>query len=278
MIKFPTATKYLLSSTVASDTSKLRFKADCGSMIKSLVLNLQERLRIKYIFVRSLVSLTPGCIIENKELEMIKFPKLTEKLYNNRQISLKESDQSRVQFKHFINDITFKNIDESVSYDCSKCQLGHFYWKYLDKNEKYNYLWKIIIKVFTMSHGQTHIERSFNVNREIVVENLCSKCLCAQRLVYDVINLSGKGVHEIDLPNKLVTSCITSYSRYNTALNESQSGKQAPEKSKKERFCKKKSPMLSERKWNSNLASPPLKKMHINAAAKVNNSMTLLNF
>ena len=32
--KLPTATKSLLSSTVASDKSKLRFKADCGSILK----------------------------------------------------------------------------------------------------------------------------------------------------------------------------------------------------------------------------------------------------
>ena len=148
--KLPTATKSLLSSTVASDTSKLRFKADCGSMIKSRILKINS------------------------------------------------------------HDITFKNIDEFVSYDPSKCRLDYFYWKYQDKNKKNNYLWKITIKVFTMSLGQAHIERGFSVNKEIVAENLRSKCLCAQRLVYDAINPSGKCVHEIGLPNKLVTSCITS--------------------------------------------------------------------
>ena len=76
LIKLSTTTKSLLSSSVASDTSKPRFKADCGSMIKSLVLKLQERLLIKYIFVRSLVSLTPDCGIKNKEFAMIKFSKL----------------------------------------------------------------------------------------------------------------------------------------------------------------------------------------------------------
>ena len=62
----PTTTKSLLSFTVANDTNKLEFKADSGRMIKSLILNLQERLPIKYIFVQLLFSLTSGCIIENK--------------------------------------------------------------------------------------------------------------------------------------------------------------------------------------------------------------------
>ena len=121
--------------------------------------------------------------------------------------------------------------------------------------------------MFTMSHGQAHIERGFSVNKEIVVANLRSKCLCAQHLVYDAINLSGKGVHEIDLPNKLVTSCITSYSRYNAALKESRSNKQTEEKSKERKILEEEIVMLSERKWNSNRASPPLKKTQINVAA-----------
>ena len=56
LIKLPTATKSLLSSTVTSDTRKLRFKADCGSMIKSLAIEMQERLLIKYIFYLCLIA------------------------------------------------------------------------------------------------------------------------------------------------------------------------------------------------------------------------------
>ena len=98
--------------------------------------------------------------------------------------------------------------------------------------------WKIIIKVFTMLHGQAHTERSFSVNKETVVENLHFKSLSAYHLVYDAINLSGKGVHEIDLPNKLVTFCIASYSCYH-ALKESRSDKQTREIQKKKDSARK---------------------------------------
>ena len=63
--KLPTATKSLLSSTVASDTSKLRFKADCGSMIKSRILKIARKIAYKvylcpiacFILKRALVSI-----------------------------------------------------------------------------------------------------------------------------------------------------------------------------------------------------------------------------
>lgn len=50
---------------------------------------------------------------------MIKFFKLTKKLYDNKQISSEESDRSRVRLEDFINDIAFKNIDEFVRYNLS---------------------------------------------------------------------------------------------------------------------------------------------------------------
>ena len=48
------------------------------------------------------------------------------------------------------------------------------------------------MKVFTMSHGQAYNERGLIVNKEIVVENVRSNWLCAQHIIYDATNLSGK--------------------------------------------------------------------------------------
>lgn len=77
-IKLPTATKSSLSSASASHTKKLQFKADCAIMIKELVLKLQERCPLKYIFVRSLKCLIPKFVVENKEHAIEMFSKVTE--------------------------------------------------------------------------------------------------------------------------------------------------------------------------------------------------------
>ena len=47
LIKLPTTTKYLLPSLVASDTTKLRFKADCVSMIKSPPIKIARKIAYK---------------------------------------------------------------------------------------------------------------------------------------------------------------------------------------------------------------------------------------
>ena len=42
--------------------------------------------------------------------------------------------------------------------------------------------------VFTLSRGQSQAERGFNVNKEIVVENLQEHSLKSQHIIYDQIH------------------------------------------------------------------------------------------
>ena len=45
-------------------------------------------------------------------------------------------------------------------------------------------MWKVIQYVFTLPHGQSHVERGFNINDDIMVVNMKAESLVAQRLVY----------------------------------------------------------------------------------------------
>ena len=80
---------------------------------------------------------------------------------------------------------------------------------------------------------QAHIERGFGVNKEIVVENYILSAYVSN--VPSLMPSVFQVIHDNDLPNKLVTSCITSYSHYSAVLKELWSNKQA-EKSKKRKI------------------------------------------
>ena len=44
-------------------------------------------------------------------------------------------------------------------------------------------MWKVFIFIFTLSHVQSQVERGFSINKEIVIKNLRSSSLSAQRIV-----------------------------------------------------------------------------------------------
>ena len=53
-------------------------------------------------------------------------------------------------------------------------------------------LWKVMICVFTFSHGQGQIEHDFSINKSLLVENMHEKSICAQQLVSDFVNSLNK--------------------------------------------------------------------------------------
>ena len=104
----------------------------------------------------------------------------------------------------------------------------------MHKNDKF--LWKVCIFAFTLSHGQSQIERGFSINKEIVIENLETTSLCAQRLICDHIASSKHEIHEIDITNTMVTACKSAHLKYTTALEAAKKEREDGDKNRKRKL------------------------------------------
>ena len=93
--------------------------------------------------------------------------------------------------------------------------LGEFV---LPKKDEFKNFWKIFIFIFTLSHGQSQIERGFNTNKNTLQENLPEKSLIGHRLIYDEVKASGKQPHNFEISNGLVLNCKTAHARYTVDL------------------------------------------------------------
>ena len=60
-----------------------------------------------------------------------------------------------------------------------------FLGKYLNGNNSNKLVWPLMLSLFTLRYGQSQVERGFNNNANIIVENLHNNSLIAQRVVYD---------------------------------------------------------------------------------------------
>ena len=106
--------------------------------------------------------------------------------------------------------------------DC--CQknycLDKFLSLYID-GKKFDKIWNICKLTFTLSHGQTAVEKGFNVNKEILVENLQQKLLISQRMLYDYLTVKhANSLHEYTIPNSLILKCKRSHAKYIQFLEE----------------------------------------------------------
>ena len=102
------------------------------------------------------------------------FGKLETSLYECKHINAEEADQSKDQFESFVDSETKKSAEEFSKYEMVNDRLDKFFGRWFFRNEKYTSLWKVVIFVFTLSHVQAQIERVFNINADLLVDNLTS--------------------------------------------------------------------------------------------------------
>ena len=69
-----------------------------------------------------------------------------------------------------------------------------------------------MILSFVLSHVQSEAERGFSINNNLLVENLKTESLTAQRSVQDFLNVSEVSVDKMEIGNVQIKSCKATYS------------------------------------------------------------------
>ena len=72
-------------------------------------------------------------------------------------------------------------------------------------------MWKICVFIFTISNGQSQIERGFNINKDTLQENLQKKSLVGRKIVCDILIDGRKSAHDFVTTNELILSCKSAY-------------------------------------------------------------------
>ena len=78
-------------------------------------------------------------------------------------------------------------------------RLDTFYWKWCDGISTFKKLVEVSKVILTLSHGQASVERSFSVNKSLLVENLATKSLIAQRIIYGYMKVNNRSAEDMDI-------------------------------------------------------------------------------
>ena len=77
-----------------------------------------------------------------------------------------------------------------------------------------------MIFIFTLSHGQSQLERGFNISDDIMVENIHNNLLIAQRIVYDHMKCNNFQPHNYEIGQELHASVLSAYSKQKLARDQ----------------------------------------------------------
>ena len=162
--KLPVASKALLSILEISSSKRIKLIDQYVSMVKTIVLKLLEINPLKYLFVRCSSCLVPRSIVNESESFNLQFNKVADKLFKHQQLN-NEADEAKLQFEEFVTIYVPRHSDKFNSFNVSMQCLDKFYGEFFHKNQQYKSMWKAFIFIFTLSHGQSQVERVFSINK-----------------------------------------------------------------------------------------------------------------
>ena len=87
--------------------------------------------------------------------------------------------------------------------------------------------------VCVLSHGQASIERGFNINKDIFIENLSQESLIGQRIVYDHIKSFDGKLHNFPITREMILSCKMAYQKYSQAQEKKKASTESVKKASK---------------------------------------------
>nr|XP_047133757.1 uncharacterized protein LOC124811796 [Hydra vulgaris] len=172
-------------------------------------------------------------MLKNKEISILKFKALAERLSALKWLSSDNADDAKQQYDEFVSAECVQFSEKFDSFNELTDSVDKFFAVYLHKIPKYSALWKVCVIVFVSSHGQCAIEQGFSVNKQLLVENLKERSLISQKIVYDHINSHDIVIHQYELPSDLLKSCKLAYNRYNIVLKENKDQLKVDELSRK---------------------------------------------
>ena len=122
-----------------------------------------------------------------------------EKFFEGKWLSENECEDAKLQYDKFLSSSAKEHNEKFVDFGRASDRVDLFFRKFLNENKAYGSLWKVCKILFTLSHGQSAVERSFSINKDFLVENLKKGSLCAQRMVYDHMQTECSMLHEFKI-------------------------------------------------------------------------------
>ena len=221
-VKLPTASKSKLKRLKLNSQQKDIFLKEYRRFLIGMTVKLQERSPLNFAVVRAAASLDPVKMVSHEDECVLLFGNLVDILFEHKRLTSFEGDEAKDQYKDFMAVVVHGHADVFRTFNHKTTRLDTFLYPFLggDKS-KYKLLWKVSLFIMTLSHGQATIERGFNVNKEVLVENLAKESIRSQRLVYDHLKSVDK-LHEVPIPRELVISCKNARQKYTQSLEAKQ--------------------------------------------------------
>ena len=179
-IKLPTATSSALRSADADEALKVQFRIKCKQVPVAILEKFIERSCLLYKMCRTATAISPERMVLSKKNSEMKFSAICDTVFDSYYVSSEDADKAKEQYLKFLDTVVLSNQETFLIFKIEKDRLDTFLATHVNGVQKFSALWNLMIFVFTMFHRQSNVEQGFNINDDIVVENLKKESLIPQ--------------------------------------------------------------------------------------------------
>ena len=111
---------------------------------------------------------------------------------------------AKLEFSNFRSTSVKENKDSFVKLDKETDRVDT--WQFFLDTNKLVVLWKLLKILMILSHGQATVEKGFSVNGKLLVENLHTESLIAQRHIHNHKRSYDLQAHNLDIARELLES------------------------------------------------------------------------
>lgn len=197
---------------------KMNFRKECITFIVSLLQHLKQVTPVNSRLARGLSIFDPNVFKENGILSRLN--SFLEEIVSIGWLSGQEADDVKEEFVKFVN---IPSVLESAKEYRRDQRLDSFLLPLMQENGVSDLLSTLVRRVLVLSHGQATIERGFNVNKELLVENQHESSVIAHRIVYDAIRECD--LKTIEISSKMLMHARHARTRYSQAQKDRRSEK-----------------------------------------------------
>ena len=209
----------------ARDNQIFKFNRDTVSFLSTLCAHLAEKSLIKFPMSRNSRCFIPSLLVESPDVSETHFNRLLENIVSTRQLPECYAEEAKQEFPKFLSMVKERRKD-FVEFDVTaeSHHLDTFYWKLLEDTCSFRNLAVVLKIILTLSHGQASVERGFSVSKSLLVKNLATKSLTAQRIVYDYMKVNDVSAEDVEI---CPTLCCIKHDRqrHSTYLEEQKKNK-----------------------------------------------------
>lgn len=181
----------------------LQFRTECRTFLIKVIEKLQNKSPLEHKMVKGASCLDPS-VMSSETLRNSRVKIALDEFVKNKWVSGLTADGIMKEYKAFCFQVArsgnFKEYKRTERLDA-------FLFNLLSKNEASEDFCLFVSRILCLSHGQASVERGFNINKEILVENQRERSLIAQRIVHDTVFSSvGKNWYEFKVTKPLLES------------------------------------------------------------------------